>query len=98
MRWHHERWDGNGYPDGLAGVEIPLPARVLAVADTLDAMTSNRAYRSGLPLDTAVSEIIRCAGMQFDPEVVVAFQTVLPALEKQYHDFSRGFPSPKALD
>lgn len=97
VRWHHERWDGNGYPDGLAGTEIPLPARVLAVADTLDAMTSNRAYRSGLPLETAVAEIIRCSGVQFDPDVVAAFQTVLPSLEKQYHDFARGFPAPGSL-
>lgn len=97
VRWHHERWDGRGYPDKLAGTDIPLPARVLAVADTLDAMTSHRAYRSGLPWETAVAEIRRCAGMQFDPDVVAAFEKVLPTLEIQYKDFSSTFSSPPAL-
>jgi response regulator RpfG family c-di-GMP phosphodiesterase len=93
VRWHHERWDGHGYPDKLAGTDIPLPARVLAVADTLDAMTSHRAYRSGLPWETAVAEIRRCSGAQFDPEIVAAFEKVLPSLEAQYKDFSSHFSS-----
>lgn len=97
VRWHHERWDGRGYPDGLSGTDIPLPARVLAVADTLDAMTSHRAYRSGLPWETAVAEIRRCAGMQFDPTVVAAFERVLPTLAMQYEDFSRNFSNSPAL-
>jgi putative two-component system response regulator len=83
VRWHHERWDGLGYPDGLAGERIPLPARVLAVADTLDAMTSRRAYREGLSWEVALSEIRRCAGTQFDPAVVAAFEAALPVLEAQ---------------
>ena len=70
---HHERWDGKGYPLGLAGDETPLMARILAVADTYDAMTSHRAYRRALPHDVAVREIKAFAGTQFDPEVVDAF-------------------------
>jgi response regulator RpfG family c-di-GMP phosphodiesterase len=84
VRWHHERWDGLGYPDGLAGDRVPLAARVLAVADTLDAMTSARAYRDALPWDTAVTEIRRCAGTQFDPAVVAAFEAALPVLRAQH--------------
>jgi len=80
VRSHHERWDGLGYPDGLAGERIPLPARVLAVADTLDAMTSNRAYRKGLSWGTAIAEIRRCAGTQFDPATIDAFDRALPTL------------------
>jgi diguanylate cyclase (GGDEF)-like protein len=69
---HHERWDGLGYPDGLAGEQIPLGARVLAVADAFDAMTSGGAYRPPLPASSALAELERCAGTQFDPEVVAA--------------------------
>jgi len=87
VRWHHERWDGKGYPDGLAGDAIPLGARVLAVADTLDAMTSRRAYRDGVPWETAVEEIRRCTGTQFDPRVSAAFEKALPVLEAQYRGF-----------
>ncbi|GAB4216089.1 MAG: hypothetical protein OHK0013_42200 [Sandaracinaceae bacterium] len=64
---HHERWDGRGYPLGLTAQEIPLLARIISVADTYDAMTSDRAYRKALPHEVAVSEICRCAGSQFDP-------------------------------
>jgi diguanylate cyclase (GGDEF)-like protein len=67
---HHERWDGMGYPDGLAGAAIPLGARIIFVADAYDAMTSDRAYRSRLTAQEAVAELERCAGTQFDPEVV----------------------------
>jgi putative nucleotidyltransferase with HDIG domain len=70
---HHERWDGTGYPDGLQGTEIPLGSRLMLVADTYDAMTSNRAYRKGMPHDTTVAELVRCAGTQFDPDCVEAF-------------------------
>jgi HD-GYP domain-containing protein (c-di-GMP phosphodiesterase class II) len=71
--FHHERWDGAGYPAGRAGTGIPAEARVLAVADAFDAMTSDRAYRAAVPADHALEEIERCAGSQFDPEVAVAF-------------------------
>jgi HD-GYP domain-containing protein (c-di-GMP phosphodiesterase class II) len=73
---HHERWDGGGYPHRLAGAAIPIEARVLAVADAFDAMTSNRPYRRALGNDEALSEVDRCAGSQFDPEVVRAFLQV----------------------
>ncbi len=73
MRHHHERYDGRGYPDGLQGKEIPLFGRIIAVADTYDAMTSDRSYRKGLSADIALEEIQTCAGTQFDPMVVEAF-------------------------
>lgn len=73
---HHERYDGTGYPQGLLENEIPLGARIFAVADTLDAMTSDRFYRRALPLSTAREEIIRESGGQFDPAVVKAFLTI----------------------
>jgi putative nucleotidyltransferase with HDIG domain len=76
IRAHHERWDGNGYPEGLAGEAIPLGARIFAVADSFDAMTSDRPYRRGRQLDGALAEIERCAGTQFDPQVVAAFLAV----------------------
>ncbi len=70
---HHERWDGKGYPVGLAGLDIPLHARILAIADTYDAMTSHRAYRRALPHDVAVQELETFAGKQFDPDLVEVF-------------------------
>lgn len=70
---HEERFDGSGYPRGLAGDAIPLWARLFAVIDTLDAITSDRAYRNGLPFDTAKAEILRLSGVQFDPVAVEAF-------------------------
>lgn len=73
VRSHHERWDGGGYPDGLAEYEIPLTARVFAVADAVDAMTSHRPYRRALPWEDAHDEIIAQSGHQFDPQVVEAF-------------------------
>ena len=74
VRSHHERWDGKGYPDEMGGSELPVGARVFAVADTLDAMTSDRAYRSALDWSAAHDEIVAQAGKQFDPEVVDAFR------------------------
>jgi HD-GYP domain-containing protein (c-di-GMP phosphodiesterase class II) len=76
VRHHHERWDGNGYPDGLAGDEIPLPARVFSVADALDALTSDRPYRPATGFRNARGEIVAGAGTQFDPDVVAAFATI----------------------
>ncbi|MDX6452548.1 MAG: hypothetical protein QOH16_2597 [Gaiellaceae bacterium] len=70
---HHERWDGAGYPDGLAEDRIPLGARIIFVSDAFDAMTSDRLYRESLSFEDAVAEVERCAGSQFDPEVVNAF-------------------------
>ena len=73
VRSHHERWDGNGYPDQLATDEIPLGARILAVADALDAMTSDRPYRPARTFEYAKGEILKGSGTHFDPEVVTAF-------------------------
>lgn len=73
MRYHHERWDGKGYPFGLKGEEIPLVARVIAVADTYDAMVSTRPYRKGMDPALAYDEIVRNRGTQFDPTIVDAF-------------------------
>lgn len=74
---HHERWDGRGYPLGLKAQEIPLLARIIAVADTYDAMTSDRAYRKALPHEVAVNEIMRCANAQFDPECANLFSDAI---------------------
>ncbi len=71
--YHHERWDGGGYPVGVEGDAIPWEARVLAVVDAFDAMTTNRAYRRAIADESAVAELERCAGTQFDPEVVRVF-------------------------
>src|SRR5262249_62037598 len=73
VRTHHERWDGKGYPDGLAGENIPHLARVVALADAFDAMTSDRPYRKGMPLDVAFLEIEKGKGKQFDPVFAAAF-------------------------
>jgi HD-GYP domain-containing protein (c-di-GMP phosphodiesterase class II) len=70
---HHERWDGTGYPHGLAGDEIPIEARIVALADAYDAMTSDRPYRPALTHEEAVAEVQRCSGTQFDPAVAAAF-------------------------
>jgi HD-GYP domain-containing protein (c-di-GMP phosphodiesterase class II) len=74
VRAHHERWDGTGYPDATAGTDIPLGARVFAVADTLDAMTSDRPYRRAGRWRDAGVEVLRQSGRQFDPTVVRAFR------------------------
>ncbi|MBA3764902.1 MAG: HD domain-containing protein [Actinobacteria bacterium] len=73
VRTHHERWDGCGYPLGLRREEIPLAARIFSIADSFDAMTSDRPYRSALPLERALDEIRDGAGTQFDPDVARAF-------------------------
>ena len=71
-RWHHERWDGRGYPDGIAGEEIPEEVAIVSVADAFDAMTSDRPYRAGRPLWAAVREVEAHSGRQFSPRVVEA--------------------------
>jgi putative nucleotidyltransferase with HDIG domain len=76
VRSHHERWDGNGYPDGLAGEQIPLNARVFAVADVFDALTTNRPYRAALSFEQARSMIEEESGSHFDPQVVDAFRRI----------------------
>jgi len=83
VRSHHERWDGTGYPDGLKGEGIPLTARILAVADVYDALTSSRAYRGAWSREAALAEIGRQAGAQFDPAVVSAFAAVIGGLAEE---------------
>lgn len=73
---HHERWDGCGYPGGLQGEDIPLGARIIAIADAYDAMTSARSYRQRISSEQAIAEIKRCAGTQFDPALVKIFLTI----------------------
>jgi putative nucleotidyltransferase with HDIG domain len=77
VRHHHERWDGDGYPAGLKGEEIPLLARVLTVADAFEAMTADRPYRRGITPEEGLEELMRCAGTQFDARVVTAFSEVM---------------------
>lgn len=73
VKAHHERWDGQGYPEGLKGEDIPLPSRILAIADTFDAMTTDRPYRRAMTINEALTEIERCSGSQFDPEIAEQF-------------------------
>jgi HD-GYP domain-containing protein (c-di-GMP phosphodiesterase class II) len=70
VRHHHERWDGQGYPYGLSGKHIPLGARIILIADTIDAMTTDRPYRKRLPLDVVIAELQKCKGSQFDPDLI----------------------------
>jgi putative two-component system response regulator len=78
---HHEHWDGNGYPDGLAGEAIPLPARLMAVADVFDALTTRRVYKDAWTPQATAEHIEREAGRHFDPRVVQAFRAVRPQFE-----------------
>ncbi|HVS34560.1 MAG TPA: HD domain-containing phosphohydrolase [Gemmataceae bacterium] len=73
VRWHHERWDGHGYPDGLAGEDIPLAARIVAVAEGFDAMVIDTPYRKGMPVEEAFAELEKQQGRQYDPNVIAAF-------------------------
>ena len=82
IKYHHERFDGKGYPEGLKGEEIPLLARIICVADSFDAMTSKRAYRDTMPLEFARKEMIRCSETQFDPRIVGAFLEVIADEDK----------------
>jgi HD-GYP domain-containing protein (c-di-GMP phosphodiesterase class II) len=77
VRYHHERWDGAGYPDGLSGRRIPLASRIIAVCDAYSAMTSDRAYRAAMTHDRALAELRTNAGWQFDPELVAQFDALL---------------------
>ena len=88
VRSHHERWDGRGYPDGLAGTEIPLAARIFAVADAFDAMTSDRPYRPAQEWDAAGREIVGEAKRQFDPNVVDAFRERQGRLREIHREFA----------
>lgn len=81
LKYHHERYDGKGYPDGIAGEQIPISSRIIAIADTYDAMTSTRAYRQALSHQEAIDEIHNCAGTQFDPELANLFIQINEEIE-----------------
>jgi putative nucleotidyltransferase with HDIG domain len=100
VRASHERWDGEGYPDGTAGEDVPLPARIVAVADAFSAITTTRPYRRAQSAEFAIKELRECAGTQFDPEVVDALVAVLarPAAETPAEFFARtAAPEPPTL-
>jgi ribonuclease P protein subunit RPR2 len=88
VRSHHERWDGSGYPRGIAGDDIPLGARIFALADTLDAMTSDRPYRSAVSWERAIDEILAETGRQFDPNVVKVFSVRERRLRRIFDELS----------
>ena len=88
IRSHHERWDGSGYPDLIGGPKIPLGGRIFAVADTLDAMTSDRPYRDAFSWEAAAEEIVSQSGRQFDPSVVEAFESLEPKLHRIHEEIA----------
>ena len=86
--YHHEKWNGTGYPEGLKGEEIPLSARIMAVADVFDALVSERVYKPGLPFDEAMGRVKKDAGEHFDPVVVEAFihaEDLVKAVTEEIH-------------
>jgi putative nucleotidyltransferase with HDIG domain len=97
IRHHHEHWDGSGYPNGLAGEEIPLGSRIILVADAFDAMTSDRSYRSAASADEALEELRRMAGRQFDPVVTAALERHLAGAELDEEDDDDRLVAPALL-
>jgi putative nucleotidyltransferase with HDIG domain len=96
VRSHHERWDGGGYPDGLAGEQIPIEARIISCCDTWNAMRTDRPYRNALGVDVAISELLSNAGKQFDPRVLDAFvRLVVPASEPEFAGSEAIAPAPR---
>ena len=96
MRYHHERWDGNGYPEGLSGDRIPLVAQIMAVCDAYDAMTSTRAYRDSRDPELARAEVVSASGTQFGPIAAEAFlkvpDQIFVTLQAQRPEALRGVP------
>jgi HD-GYP domain-containing protein (c-di-GMP phosphodiesterase class II) len=84
IRHHHERWDGTGYPDGIRGGDIPIGARIVAVCDSFDAMTSDRPYRRAMPIQDAFGELLACAGTQFDPKCAALLVDVVSHMGEQH--------------
>ena len=82
--YHHERWNGSGYPDKLKGEQIPMEARVMAIADVYDALVSKRCYKDPMTYEQAANIIRECMGTQFDPALESVFETCRPRLEKYY--------------
>ncbi len=98
VRHHHERYDGKGYPDGLAGEQIPLGGRLFALADTLDAMTSDRTYRKAMGLPEVYEEVSRERGMQFDPQIADLFLKTPQGVWRQVRDsLDQQLPSGNAV-
>jgi HD-GYP domain-containing protein (c-di-GMP phosphodiesterase class II) len=100
VRASHERWDGGGYPDGLAGEAIPVAARIVSTCDAFNAMTTDRSYRKALPFEVAIGELVKHAGTQFDPAVVDALVSLVsePAPEPEWQlQMGEGEPAPAAL-
>lgn len=93
VKYHHERYDGRGYPSQLAGTDIPLIARITAVADAFDAMTSKRTYRDSLPIEKVKEEIERCSGTQFDPEIAKVFLDILNNHYDEIKKIQEDFPA-----
>jgi putative two-component system response regulator len=91
--WHHEHWDGSGYPDGLVGNEIPISARIVAITDVFDALTHERPYKQAWPVNDALAEIEHLAGLQFDPEVATAFLS----LDHQHPSTQATEPNPPSI-
>ena len=87
IKYHHEHYDGNGYPFGKAGEDIPLGSRIIAIADAFDSMVSDRAYRQGLSHEEALRLIEERAGSQFDPELIGVFKSILPAASKEIKEY-----------
>jgi HD-GYP domain-containing protein (c-di-GMP phosphodiesterase class II) len=83
IKFHHERYDGKGYPSGLSGEDIPLLARIVSVVDTFDAMTTDRPYRKAMTIEAALAEIERCAGSQFDPAIAAHFVSMVKRENEQ---------------
>lgn len=98
LKYHHERYDGRGYPEGLAGEQIPISSRIIAIADTYDAMTSNRSYRPALSHEEAISEIQRCSGSQFDPNLAELFISISEEIDAIKSDPEGSYPKYSYLD
>src|SRR5688500_1446658 len=94
VRASHERWDGGGYPDGLAGDAIPLAARIVSACDAYNAMTTDRSYRRALPVADAVAELERCSGSQFDPAVVEALVAIAVETSERAPDWQLTLSEP----
>ncbi len=88
--YHHERWDGKGYPEGLHGEVIPLAARIMSVADVFDALTSKRVYKPAFPLEKALEMLQKGAGTQFDPKCVEVFMDALPEVKAVWKKYNQG--------
>lgn len=98
LRYHHERYDGRGYPEGLLGEQIPISSRIIAIADTYDAMTSSRSYRPALSHEEAINEVKRCAGSQFDPKLAELFISISDEIDAIKQDPEGCYPKYSYLD